>query len=309
MQHAYRVPKQQLKPGEYWDPSTGIPIEALKVQSIITTPRALTLVGPGKLTVTGKAFTGTGVIAKVEISTNNGKSWQQATLDTSHPIIKGSWVIFNAEVEVPKSGNNFTILSRATDTVGNVQPMLQPWNPGGYIHNAVDKVMVNIVSEHIIAGRNIMQQRCLICHSKEYIGSQRLTKAEWEKVVTKMQLFGAILTDTDSKTLLEYLETFSPKLEPSIPMLIDYQSELTQYQLTDEVLKANPQLGAQLFATNCAMCHGPSGEGLIGPRLAGRAIGTVHFQKVVLEGLRTMPPFAGRLKPADILNIQRFLVQ
>jgi hypothetical protein len=37
-------------------------------------------------------------------------------------------------------------MSRAKDSTGRIQPMVQDWNPPGYLWNVVDRVRVNITS-------------------------------------------------------------------------------------------------------------------------------------------------------------------
>ncbi len=54
-------------------------------------------------------------------------------------------------------------------------------------------------------GRAVVQGKCLICHSVEYVTTQRLTPAQWQKTVDKMRKFGAPLTDEDVKVLSDYL--------------------------------------------------------------------------------------------------------
>jgi hypothetical protein len=38
----------------------------------------------------------------------------------------------------------YTILSRATDSQGRVQPDSAEWNPSGYLFNAIDRVNVYV---------------------------------------------------------------------------------------------------------------------------------------------------------------------
>jgi len=44
----------------------------------------------------------------------------------------------------PSDSGYYTILSRATDSAGRVQPMVSPWNPSGYLWNAIDRVGVTV---------------------------------------------------------------------------------------------------------------------------------------------------------------------
>ncbi len=69
--------------------------------------------------------------------------------------------------------------------------------------------------------------------------------------------------------------------------------------------------GAQVFAANCASCHGADGGGGTGPQLAGGAAAK-RFPDVedqiafVSQGSGAMPSFAGRLGPAQIREVVEY---
>jgi len=69
--------------------------------------------------------------------------------------------------------------------------------------------------------------------------------------------------------------------------------------------------GAQVYAANCAGCHGADGGGGTGPQLAGGAA-VKRFPDVedqitfVSEGSGAMPSFAGRLTPAQIREVVEY---
>jgi mono/diheme cytochrome c family protein len=69
--------------------------------------------------------------------------------------------------------------------------------------------------------------------------------------------------------------------------------------------------GAQVFAANCAGCHGADGGGGTGPQLAGGAA-VKRFPDVedqiafVSKGSGTMPSFAGQLSPAEIRQVVEY---
>ena len=44
----------------------------------------------------------------------------------------------------PHEPGYYTIMSRATDTAGRVQPIVPPWNPSGYLWNGIDRVGVTV---------------------------------------------------------------------------------------------------------------------------------------------------------------------
>ncbi|GMU51683.1 MAG: hypothetical protein AMXMBFR33_08290 [Candidatus Xenobia bacterium] len=47
--------------------------------------------------------------------------------------------------------------------------------------------------------------RCVACHGPELIQAQRLSQAQWDKVLTKMQSWGAVLSQHEKTRLVEYL--------------------------------------------------------------------------------------------------------
>jgi mono/diheme cytochrome c family protein len=68
--------------------------------------------------------------------------------------------------------------------------------------------------------------------------------------------------------------------------------------------------GAQLFAANCATCHGADGQGAVGPQLAGRV--TQRFPNIadqialVTDGSGGMPSFSGKLSPQQIQKVVEY---
>jgi DMSO/TMAO reductase YedYZ molybdopterin-dependent catalytic subunit len=70
----------------------------------------------------GIAFAGNRGIQKVEVSTDNGQSWQQATLDP--PLSGDSWVFWKMQWR-PERPGNYTLVVRATDGTGAVQTSRQ----------------------------------------------------------------------------------------------------------------------------------------------------------------------------------------
>ena len=68
--------------------------------------------------------------------------------------------------------------------------------------------------------------------------------------------------------------------------------------------------GAQLFAANCATCHGADGQGAVGPQLAGqvtKSFPNIEDQiKFVSEGSGGMPSFAGKLSPQQIRQVVEY---
>jgi sulfite oxidase len=137
MDDSYRIPRSPVPPGSKL-PADAVTTEAWPVKSIITLP------GPGDryrtgglLIVRGSAWAGDDAIERVDISFDNGATWQPANL--APRADKYAWRRFRLEVPLTRPGE-LTILARATDTKGNAQPSASTWNPLGYFWNAIPRV-------------------------------------------------------------------------------------------------------------------------------------------------------------------------
>jgi mono/diheme cytochrome c family protein len=67
--------------------------------------------------------------------------------------------------------------------------------------------------------------------------------------------------------------------------------------------------GEELYKASCVVCHGPSGGGGIGPRLAGNPVlsNDQAFWKVVYEGRHVMPPLKGVVSEQQMADIRAWL--
>jgi DMSO/TMAO reductase YedYZ molybdopterin-dependent catalytic subunit len=140
MSPGYRMPNQPVKPGEAVKPEDTHSVTTLNVKSVIVTPsHGSTLKAP--IVLRGMAWAGEANIVKVEISTDAGSSWAPATLGSEHA--KYAWRIWTYNWKPSRPGE-YTIMSRATDSQGRVQPAVAEWNPSGYFYNAYDQVKVHV---------------------------------------------------------------------------------------------------------------------------------------------------------------------
>jgi DMSO/TMAO reductase YedYZ molybdopterin-dependent catalytic subunit len=141
MDDSYRVPAHPIAPGEKM-PKETVSTEAWPVKSIITSPAQGAKFKIGEsIAVAGKAWAGENGIAKVEISLDEGATWKTAKL--AKPGDKYAWRMFTHAVQPQRQGY-VTILARATDSKGNVQPIVATWNPLGYFWNGIHRVGVVI---------------------------------------------------------------------------------------------------------------------------------------------------------------------
>jgi DMSO/TMAO reductase YedYZ molybdopterin-dependent catalytic subunit len=137
MDGSYRIPKTPVKPGDRM-PKDAVSTEAWPVKSMITHPAPNAVFKAGRpVLVEGRAWVGEGDIDRVEISFNEGRSWQRATINSGGD--KYAWRVFSFEY-TPRNEGYVTVLARATDSRGNMQPILPAWNPLGYFWNAIHRV-------------------------------------------------------------------------------------------------------------------------------------------------------------------------
>src|SRR5467141_1943305 len=88
-------------------------------KSVITRPSAgLKIPGRGYVEITGLAWSGGGVVKKVDISTDGGKSWKEAKLQS--PVVPRAHTRFT--FDWAWDGQEATLMSRCTDELGEVQP-------------------------------------------------------------------------------------------------------------------------------------------------------------------------------------------
>ncbi len=141
MNPGYRFPKYALPPGTPARPAELEVIEGMPVKSTITSPEDQQKIAPGLFTIRGFAWAGENAIERVEVSTDGGSRWRDAQL--SPEKLPFAWRLWSLEWS-PDQVGYYTIMSRATDTAGRVQPIVATWNPSGYLWNAVDRVGVTV---------------------------------------------------------------------------------------------------------------------------------------------------------------------
>jgi DMSO/TMAO reductase YedYZ molybdopterin-dependent catalytic subunit len=137
----YRYPTKRVAPGAAVDAKDMAPLTGLVVKSLITRPLDGDVVKPGKVTIAGFAWAGEIDIARVDVSTDAGATWQPAQL--TGQAEKFAWRRFELTYMAIREDTH-TVLSRATDARGNTQPVVPQWNPSGYLWNAPDQVRIEV---------------------------------------------------------------------------------------------------------------------------------------------------------------------
>jgi DMSO/TMAO reductase YedYZ molybdopterin-dependent catalytic subunit len=143
MKTAYKKPSVSVAPGSTVDPSLMVSLTGLAVKSTITSPKNGTQFKRGPVAARGVAYAGEADIVAVDVSTDLGRTWNQATLGKDRA--RYAWRLWEYRWDATEPGS-LLIMSRARDSAGRVQPMVQDWNPSGYLWNAVDRVRVNVVN-------------------------------------------------------------------------------------------------------------------------------------------------------------------
>jgi sulfite oxidase len=143
MSPGYRLPNQPIQPGTPVNPSDTHAITALGVKSIVARPSDGATLTRGPVRIYGAAWAGEGDIVKVEISTDGGQNWNEAALGKERAHY--AWRLWSY-TWAPENPGEYQLRSRATDTLGRIQPERAFWNPAGYLYNAIDQVKVYVRS-------------------------------------------------------------------------------------------------------------------------------------------------------------------
>ncbi|HEX2257810.1 MAG TPA: sulfite oxidase [Afifellaceae bacterium] len=111
----------------------------MKVKSWVTHP--LMDAESGRVQIYGVAFAGVNPVEMVEVSTDGGESWQEASL-VGPDLGRFAWRAFVLPAELEPG--TYTITSRATDSEGNVQEQTTEPNHRGYDYAGWDRLAVEV---------------------------------------------------------------------------------------------------------------------------------------------------------------------
>ncbi len=138
MSHGYRI----SPPGANGDPSQPS-VQEMTVKSWINGPGTDGKpVAAGTVQIHGVAFGGMHAVTKVEVSVDGGKTWSTARL-VGPDLGRYAWRQFVLSVRLPAGSH--TLVSRATDAAGNLQPEQRLENAGGYNNSSWADHAVKVV--------------------------------------------------------------------------------------------------------------------------------------------------------------------
>lgn len=95
----------------------------------------------GPVRIDGRAWSGWGAIASVDVSSDGGESWRPAGL--AEPIGEHACRGWSYTWQPDRPGR-YELCCSAVDVAGNRQPLTPSWNIGGYSNNAVQRVPVTV---------------------------------------------------------------------------------------------------------------------------------------------------------------------
>jgi sulfane dehydrogenase subunit SoxC len=136
--HAYRFRRGEDDPGE---PLTRMFPRALMVPpGIAGFPERERTLAARPVALQGRAWSGWAPVEAVEVSTDGGAAWAEATLDP--PGDPYAWRGWTHEWEA--TAGEHVLCCRARDAAGNTQPGEAEWNVGGYANNGIQRVTVTV---------------------------------------------------------------------------------------------------------------------------------------------------------------------
>jgi DMSO/TMAO reductase YedYZ molybdopterin-dependent catalytic subunit len=122
----------------YWASMDGKPVRRtlgeMQLKSEIARPRVYETLVPNRVyTVSGAAWAGETDVAEVAVSTDGGRTWTEA--EFLDPMRRHAWRRWELAWLTPKRPGKYTLLARAKDGCGRLQPDKHDQNYGTYVIN------------------------------------------------------------------------------------------------------------------------------------------------------------------------------
>jgi hypothetical protein len=114
-------------------------MERVPVHPLVTAPATGAALEPGATYVRGVAWSGGGVVTRVEVQVDGGE-WRRATITGR----SGRYGRTRFEHAFTAEPGRHTIAVRARDAGGGTQPQEPVWNRRGYRNNAVHRITVTV---------------------------------------------------------------------------------------------------------------------------------------------------------------------
>lgn len=120
-----------------------VPISRMVPRSFFTNiAEGASLPAGAGATIGGIAFGGDTGVAKVELSMDDGRTWQLATLGDDF----GKYSFRRWQVNIPQlMKGHHSLMVRCTNLSGDVQPAMPNWNNSGFMLNAVETAQITAI--------------------------------------------------------------------------------------------------------------------------------------------------------------------
>ncbi len=131
----------------YWEKRNQIaelkPLSEMQVKAQIARPaEGEVLPANSSVRVYGGAWGCDAEIAKIELSTDGGATWNDAKLIGESN--SNAWRFWEFNWQTPSQANKHTLIARATDSLGRTQPVLRDLDRGSYMINHLLPVEVEV---------------------------------------------------------------------------------------------------------------------------------------------------------------------
>jgi DMSO/TMAO reductase YedYZ molybdopterin-dependent catalytic subunit len=122
----------------YWASMDGKPVRRplgeMQLKSEIARPRVYETLVPNRIyTVSGAAWAGETDVTEIAVSTDGGQTWAEA--EFLDPVRRHAWRRWKFDWLTPKEPGQYTLLARAKDADGLIQPDKHDQNYGTYVIN------------------------------------------------------------------------------------------------------------------------------------------------------------------------------
>lgn len=184
-------------------------------------------------------------------------------------------------------------------------------------------------SPEALSGAAIFAARCATCHQSTGEGTSVYPPLAGNPVVTvadptamiaivvngrsgplivngktfnaAMPTWKGTLTNADIASVATYVRSAWGNVAPPV----------SEEQVAAAGTPVSAQVGASIFAKNCAACHGANGEGGIGPALARNPHVNIDSPNpmltTIVQGRNLMPSWRGQLAASDIASVATFV--
>lgn len=117
------------------------PVTNMLVRSLILAPENNITLRQAPVQISGIAWSGSGMVTRVELSFDEGQNWAEAILKLSD----SDYGMARWEYDWrPDQSGKISIIARAFDSQGDKQPLESRWNKGGYGNNVAHRLEIFI---------------------------------------------------------------------------------------------------------------------------------------------------------------------